>query len=64
MGRLNESIYLFYASLTGLTTVQLTDTQALQPGLNYTGLLGLKTKDEISINVIFFFIICAICLIT
>ena len=37
MGRLNESIYLFYASLTGLTTVQLTDTQALQPGLNYIG---------------------------
>ena len=37
MGRLNESIYLFYASLTGLTAFYLTYTQALQPGLNYNG---------------------------
>ena len=31
----------FYASLAGLTIQYLTDTQALQPGLNYIGLPAL-----------------------
>ena len=42
--------YLYYASLSGLTAFYLTYTQALLPGLKYTGPSGLKTQDEISMS--------------
>ena len=43
MGRLNEIIFLYYVSLSGLTAFYLTYTQALLPGLNYNGPSALST---------------------